>query len=132
MSVFEKVQDEYRNRPMHGIQFSIEAEAYLCRLGDRVMFGDNTTEISCGTLFNYQDILLDGKCVGYLTESQSGRTLDPMCVSFCVPIADCSETDKWEQMEKKFNGNPHLCDNGETLLLKFATLNQLLDYLKAA
>ena len=132
MNIVQEIEQRYRNNPKHGITFSIDASAYDCRLGDRVTFGENTTDMQCGTMYNWQDILLDGECIGYLQESQSGRLFDPMTISFCVPLADCSDMETWDEMEKEHKDNPHLVDMDETLLLEFATLNQLLDHLKIA
>lgn len=132
MNIIEEIEKKYRDNPKHGVTFSIDAEAYECRLGDRVVFGDNTTDMQCGTLYNWQDVILDGKVVGYLQEAQSGRMFDPMTISFCVPIADCMEHELWDKMSEEHKGNPHLHDGGEVLELRFATLNQMLDYLKAA
>lgn len=132
MNIIEEIEKKYRDNPKHGVTFSIDAEAYECRLGDRVVFGDNTTDMQCGTLYNWQDVILDGKVVGYLQEAQSGRIFDPMTVSFCIHLADCSDMETWGEMEKEYMKCPHLVDMGETLVLKFATLNQLLDHLKIA
>ncbi len=129
MNIVDQIMNEYRQRPNHGIQFSVESEAYKCRVGDRVSFGDNTTVLQCGSFYNYQDIILDGNVIGYLEEVQSGRLFDPMTISFVIPIADCSEKDVWEKMLVQFAGNPHLSDEGESLVLRFATLNQILDHL---
>ena len=130
MNIVQEIEQRYRNNPKHGVQFSIDASAYESSVGDRVSFGDNTTAIQCGALYNWQDIILDGKVVGYLEEVDSGRLFDPMTSSFVVPIADCSEHELWDKMEVKYKDNPHLCDRGETLQLRFATLNQLLEHLK--
>lgn len=132
MNIIEQVEKKYRDNPKHGIMFSIDSSAYDCILGDRVVFGDNTTDLQCGTFYNWQDVILDGKVIGYLKEAQSGRMFDPMTISFCVPIADCTEHELWERMESEYKDNPHLYDAGEVLELRFATLNQMLDYLKAA
>lgn len=132
MNIIEEIENKYRDNPKHGVTFSIDAEAYECRLGDRVVFGDNTTDMQCGTLYNWQDVILDGKVVGYLQEAQSGRMFDQMTISFCVLIADCMEHELWDKMSEEHKDNPHLHDGGEVLELRFATLNQMLDYLKAA
>ena len=130
MNIVQEIEQKYRNNPKHGITFSIDASAYDCRLGDRVTFGENTTSMQGGSFYNWQDIILDGKVVGYLEEVESGRLFDPMTSSFIVPIADCSEHELWDEMEVKHKDNPHLYDSGETLQLRFATLNQLLEHLK--
>jgi len=132
MNIVQEIEQRYRNNPKHGVWFSIDASAYECSVGDRVSFGDNTTDMQCGVLFNWQDIILDGKVVGYLQEAKNGRLFDPMTSSFIVPIADCTEHELWDEMKVKYKGNPHLYDAGETLQLRFATLNQLLEHLKIA
>ena len=130
MNIVQEIEQRYRNNPKHGVWFSIDASAYESSVGDRVSFGDNTTAMQCGALYNWQDIILDGKVVGYLQEVESGRLLDPITSSFIVPIADCSEDELWNKMEAKYKENPHLYDSGEVLELRFATLNQLLEHLK--
>lgn len=130
MNIVQEIEQRYRNNPKHGVQFSIDASAYESSVGDRVSFGDNTTAMQGGALYNWQDIILDGKVVGYLEEVESGRLFDPITSSFIVPIADCSEHELWDEMEVKYKENPHLYDSGETLQLRFATLNQLLEHLK--
>ena len=127
MDLIEKINDEYRSRKNHGVTFSIDSEAYECECD--VEFGKNSTEMQCGTLYNWQPIIIGGKEVGYVEESQSGKLFDPMCVSFCVPLADCMEHELWDAMAEKHKDNPHLCDCGESLELRFATLRQLLGFL---
>jgi hypothetical protein len=132
MNIVQEIEQRYRNNPKHGVWFSIGASAYKSSVGDRVSFGDNTTAMQGGALYNWQDIILDGKVVGYLQEVESGRLFDPMTSSFIVPIADCSEHELWDEMEVKYKENPHLYDSGEVLELRFATLNQMLEYLEIA
>lgn len=132
MNIIEQIGNKYRQNPNFGVKFSIDSNAYDCRLGDRISFGENTTDLQCGSFYNYQDILLDGKVIGYLEEIDCGRLFDPIKVSFIIPIADCSEEELWVQKEKEFAENPHLHDAGEILELRFATLNQMLDFLNAA
>lgn len=132
MNILEQVENEYRQNKNFGVQFSIDADAYECRLGDRVSFGESTAAMQCGSFYNYQDIILDGKVVGYLEEVDSGKLFHPITSSFIIPIADCTEEKLWEQKEKEFSENPHLYDAGEVLELRFATLNQVWDFLKAA
>lgn len=131
MNIVQEIEQRYRNNPKHGVWFSIDASAYESSVGDRVSFGDNTTAMQCGALYNWQDIILDGKVVGYLQEVESGRLFDPITSSFIVPIADCSEHELWDKMSEEHKDNPHLHDGDEVLELRFATLNQMLDYLKA-
>ena len=130
MNIAQEIEQRYRNNPKHGILFSIDKSAYESNVGDRVSFGDNTTVVQCGKIYNFQDIILDGEVVGYLEEVMNGKIFDPMTSSFIIPIADCSEHDLWNEMEVKYKDNPHLFDSGETLQLRFATLNQLLEHLE--
>jgi len=132
MNIVQEIEQRYRNNPKHGVWFSIDASAYESSFGDRVSFGDNTTAMQGGALYNWQDIILDGKVVGYLQEVESGRLFEPMTSSFIVPIADCSEHELWDEMEVKYKENPHLYNMGEVLELRFATLNQMLEYLEIA
>lgn len=132
MNIIEEIENEIRQNPNFGVKFSIDAEAYECRLGDRVCFGENLTAFQCGSLYNYQDIILDGNVIGYLEEIDDGRLFRPMTASFIIPVADCSESELWEQKEREFADNKHLHDAGEVLELRFATLNQLLDFINAA
>ena len=127
MSIVDKIDAEYRAKEGYGIQFSIDADAYECRLGDRVMFGESVSEMQCGTMYNWQDILLDDKVIGWLEESRSGKLLHPMVICFSVWLADCTEEGKITNDMRK---NPHFCDAGEYYCMRFATLNQMLDYLK--
>lgn len=131
MNIVEEIENKYRQAPGYGIQFSIEPECYDCDIPDeRLMFGDNTTEMQCGTEYNWQPILLDGKQIGILQESQSGRLFDPMKTTFLIIIADCTEHELWDEMMEKHTDNPHLYDAGETLQLRFATLQHMIDYLR--
>lgn len=132
MNIIEQIENKYRQNVNFGVKFSIDPDAYDCRLGERVSFGENTTALQCGTFYNYQDIILDGEIIGYLEEIDCGRLFDPMTVSFIIPIADCSDMETWEKKEKEFAENPHLHDSDEVLELRFATLNQMLDFLNAA
>lgn len=132
MNIVEQIEAEYRAMKGYGIQFSIEPEAYECDISDdRLMFGDNTTDIQCGTLYNWQPILIDGNSVGFLQEKQSGKLFDPMTVTFIYILADCMEQELWDEMLSKHNDNLHLYDAGETLELRFATLQQFVDYLRS-
>ena len=132
MNIIEQIENEIRQNKNYGVKFSIDAEAYDCCLGDRVSFGENTIATQCGSIYNYQDIFLDGKTIGYLEEIDCGKLFHPMQTSFIIPIADCTEEELWTQKEKELADNQHLHDADEVLELRFATLNQLLDFLKAA
>ncbi|MDD6017203.1 MAG: hypothetical protein PUC18_13180 [Prevotellaceae bacterium] len=128
MNIIEQIESEYRSSKNYGIQFSIDPEAYKCNLPEeRVEFGENISDLQCGTFYNWQDVLIDGNVVGYLEESRSGRMLHPTTVSFCVFLADCSEPEK---ITPEIEKNPHFRDEGEAYVLKFATLQQMVDYLK--
>lgn len=132
MCILSKIENEIRRSNNYGVQFSIDADAYDCRIGDRVSFGDNETSLQGGSFHNYQDVVLDGKTIGYLEEIDDGKLFHPMIVSFYITLADCTEHELWDKMEKKHKGNPHLYDKGESLVLRFATLNQMLDYLSVS
>lgn len=127
-NIVEIVEKRYRDSPYYGVTFSIDADAYECE--QNVEFGESTRDLQCGTFYNWQDILLDGQKVGYLMESKSGRLFDPMCVSFIIPIADCTEPDVWADMENKYKDNPHLWDTDEVLELRFATLKQFIKFIE--
>ena len=132
MNIVEQIEAEYRAMKGYGIQFSIEPEAYECDIpDDRLMFGDNTTDMQCGTFYNWQPILIDGNSVGFLQEKQSGKLFDPITITFIYILADCMEQELWDEMLSKHNDNPHLCDAGGTLELRFATLQQFVDYLRS-
>lgn len=127
MNIIEQVESGYKNNPAYGIKFSIEPEAYNAPDDVEVRFGKNVTELSCGTFYNYQEIIIDGEPFGFLMESQRGRLFDPMCTSFCYCIADC-EDDNYDEMFEKYKDNPHFFDAGESIQLNFATLEQFLQF----
>lgn len=129
MSIIAEIEKKYRESPKHGVTFSIDANAYECDCD--IIFSAPSQSLSGGVFFNWQDIILDGKVVGYLEETQSGRLFDPMCVSFCRCLADCEDYKLWEEMEEKYQGNPHLVDEGESLQLRFATLNQFINHIRS-
>lgn len=120
--MIEQIDNEYRQRKGYGVTFSIEPSAYDCRLGDRVTFGDNREYMVCGAIKNVQPVLLDGKEIGLLEETQSHNFFHPLTTSFLVPIDDADE---------RTIADPHYYED-EYLWMKFATLNQMLDYLKAS
>lgn len=126
MNIIEEIENEYRKRKLYGIQFSIEPEAYECNISDdRIVFGENTTAMQCGTFYNWQDIILDGNVIGFIEERRNGKLFDPMTVSFCVILADCTEPEK---ITKEMAASPHFWED-ETYQMRFATLQQLIDYL---
>ncbi len=129
MNILQEIEKKYRDNKNYGITFSIDSSAYDCRLGDRVCFGQNTTDLHRGTFYNYQDVLLDGKEIGCLVEEQSGKLLHPMLIHYEYPLADWSEEDK---LTDEMRNNPHFSDEGEYFCMRFATLNQLLDYIHAS
>ena len=125
MNIIESIENEYRSKKNYGITFSIEPEAYSCDLAeDRVSFGDNTTELNCGTFFNWQDIIVDGEHLGFLEEAQSGKLLHPMTVSFATFLRDCDE----EELTEEERNNPHLYEGEFGYYYYFATLQQFVDY----
>lgn len=128
MDLLEKIEKQYRDNRLHGVQFSIEPECYDADIADdRVVFGKNTTENVPGAEINYQPITVDGKELGFLMEQISYSFFHPICVSFCVKIADCQD-ENYEAVCAENMSNKHFYDEGESALLRFATLQQFLDY----
>ena len=126
-NIVEQIEQEYRNAKGYGVTFSIDPEAYKCNIPEsRLTFSENTQAMQCGTLYNWQDIILDGEVIGYLEERMTGRFLHPMTFSFVVVLADCSEPEK---ITDEMRSDPHFFE-GETYEMQFATLQQLIDYLK--
>ena len=124
MNIIEEVEREYRESKNFGVTFHIDPEAYDCRIGDRITFGDNISDLQCGTFYNWQDIILDGdkeKPIGVLMEWYRGTLFSPICSTFSVPIPDEKVTDEMRE-------DPHFWET-EYCEMQFATLNQLLDYL---
>ena len=130
MNIVQEIEKKYRDNPKHGVTFSIDPSAYECSIGDRISFGENYSHQESGAMYNWQNVYLDmaGNTIGYLEERCSGKLLDPMCVSFCVFLADCMDSETWSEMETKYADNPHLSDIGEVLRLEFATLQQLVEF----
>lgn len=120
MSIVDEIEAKYRAMPLHGVQFSIEAEAYDCR--EKVVFGESKSAMQCGRLFNWQDVLLEGVKIGFLEEVENGKLFDPMTVSFYVPIDEDKVT---EAMTK----DPHYFED-EWCFMRFATLQQMVDYVR--
>lgn len=127
MDIIKEIEDRYKSAPTYGVQFSIEPDAYKVSDNKNVTFGKNVTELCCGTFYNYQDVIISGKVFGFLEESKSDRLFDPMCTSFCYCIADCQD-ENYEEVYEKYKNNPHFSDAGESLLLRFATLVQFLQF----
>ena len=125
MDIIKEIEQEYRNHRNFGVQFSIDADAYDCRLCGRVRFGENMKVQQCGSFINYQNILLDGEFIGWLEEIDCGRLFHPIMTSFVVPIKDSDDEELWEEYE----GNPHFYEHGDGQEMRFATINQMLDYL---
>ena len=126
MDIISEIENEYKRMEKYGVQFSIEADAYSKGVSEDVSFGKNETVINGGKLSNYQDIVLDGKTVGFLWE-RSGGLFDPIMVSFCVLISDCQDDD-FEDVYTRLKDHPNFYDEGEAILFRFATLKQFLDY----
>lgn len=120
------IEAKIKANPMHGIKFSIEPEAYDCNIVpmSRVSFGDNHTFRSGGTTFNYQPVICDGKEVAQLEEIQPYGLFEPMRVSFIVWFEN-EEAAKPFRKSKYFEIGPY-----ENPQLRFATLQQLVDFLK--
>ena len=123
MGIFNR-DEEIRKNPLHGVTFSIDPEAYDCTLGeDRVMFGDNYCFMNCGTTFNYQPVIVDGKEVAQLEEIQPYGIFEPMSVSYIVGLDE-------NEVTRKLRKNPHFSMGPyENPQMRFATLQQLIDYL---
>ena len=126
MDIISEIENEYKRMEKYGVQFSIEPEAYSKGVSEDVSFGKNETVINGGKLSNYQDIVLDGKTVGFLWERSVGL-FDPIMVSFCVLISDCQDDD-FEDVYTRLKDHPNFYDEGEAILFRFATLKQFLDY----
>ena len=127
MDILTKIANEYRCRKNYGVTFSIEPEAYNCDIpSERIEFGNNTTVMQGGRLYNFQDVFIDGNIVGYLEESMNGKLFDPMTVTFAVILADCTEPEKVTDEMRK---SPHFWED-ETFEFRFATLQQMVDYLR--
>lgn len=127
-NIISEIESRYRSNPLHGVTFSIEATAYDCT--EEVQFGESVTANGGGYVENFQDIIINGKVIGWVHEYRNGRLFEPTCVQFCYFLADCTELDKCGQLEKQFANDPHFYA-GETYRLNFATLQQLIDYVKA-
>lgn len=128
MSLYEKIEKQYRDNKLCGVQFSIDPECYDADVAnDRVVFGKNTTEHVSGAEINYQPIIVDGKELGFLMEQISYSFFYPILVSFCVKIADCQDDD-FESVREANMNNEHFYDGDESAVLRFATLRQFLDY----
>ena len=126
MSMIEVIEDKIKANPMHGVKFSIEPDAYACTLGeDRVLFGDNYSFMNGGTTFNYQPVIVDGKEVARLEEILPWHPfgLEPMRTSFIIVLGD-------NEVTRAIIKNPHF-EIGcyEQPQLRFATLQQMIDYL---
>lgn len=121
--IIKAVEKEYLDNPLCGVQFSIKLDAYDCDIDDsRIEFGNPTNEMRCGNMYNWQDIKIDDQLVGYLFERRRGRLFDPICVSFCMCLPD--------NVDLKFIENPHYDETGGIKSLKFATMQQFVNYLR--
>ena len=127
MNIVDKVRNEYKKSKSYGVRFSIEPSAYEYTGKRHVEFGKNFTCRQLGTLLNFQDIIIDGKKFGYLEETERSGLFSPILTSFSYPIADCQDKDYDEVFEANKN-NPHFYDNGESLELRFATLEQFMEF----
>lgn len=127
MDIISEIENKYKSFRDYGVQFSIEPDAYSKGVSDGISFGKNRTVIQGGKLSNYQDVILNGKTVGFLWERTDGGLFDPIMVSFCVFIADCQDDD-FGEVYSQLKDHPNFYDEGEAILFRFATLKQLLDY----
>ena len=117
-SIIEEAEAEYRNNPLHGVQFSIDADAYN---NEDVTFGESEQSTEGGALVSYQDVIYKGQTIGWVKETQSGRMFAPMVTSFYVPLENATEEDK---------RSPHYFE-GEEDYMRFATLQQMVDYINS-
>ena len=117
-SIIEETEAEYRNNPLHGVQFSIDADAYN---NEDVTFGESEQSTEGGALVSYQDVIYKGQTIGWVKETQSGRMFAPMVTSFYVPLENATEEDK---------RSPHYFE-GEEDYMRFATLQQMVDYINS-
>lgn len=122
MSIISDIESRIKSNPNYGVTFSIDPEAYACNLSnERVCFGENHTFMNCGTTFNYQPVIVDGKEVGTLEEIQPYNIFEPLRTSFIVHLEEVSRKDK---------RSPHFELNSyDYPQLRFATLQQIIDYL---
>lgn len=130
MDIIKKIEQQYRQKPNYGIQFSIDANAFNCDITDDLICFDNGVhEMNCGTYRKVQTINIDDKPVGVLEEWKNGGLFEPICFSFEILIADCHDND-YEEKNAKYANNPHFFDQDESTWLAFATLQQFIDYLR--
>lgn len=123
MNIIEQIENEYRQKKDYGIQFSIEPEAYKCDIPDnRIVFGDANVYWQNGNTMNDQPIFVDGIEIGFVHEYQSYNIFAPITTSFMVYVDDNDVTD---EMRK----SPHF-DDEEWCYMAFATLQQMIDYLR--
>lgn len=128
MNIIDEIENRYRSMRGYGVQFSIDADAYSYDGPEKVSFGKNETVMQGGVLYNFQPVIINGETFGYLQESKNGKLFDPMQTSFCYIIADCSDVD-YDDVLKVYKDNPHFCED-ECLELRFATLNQFMEFYK--
>ena len=122
-------EDKVRKMKCYGTQFSIDPDAYDCRLGDRITFGDCRISQEHSPRIGVQAVLLDGSNeLGLLVTIQEHNIFMPLMTSFEVWLADCDD-DNFDEVRNLHEDNPHFCDMGEWISMKFATINQMLDYL---
>ena len=103
-SIIEEAEAEYRNNPLHGVQFSIDADAYN---NEDVTFGESEQSTEGGALVSYQDVIYKGQTIGWVKETQSGRMFAPMVTSFYVPLENATEEDK--RSPHYFEGEGIIC-----------------------
>ena len=126
MSIIADKESKIKANPLHGIQFSIEPEAYDCNIVpmSRVWFGDKHAFMNCGTTFSYQSVIIDGEVVAVLEEIQPYGLFEPMRTSFIIQFDD-------DEAAKPFTKNKHFrIGPYDYPQLCFATLQQLVDFLK--
>lgn len=119
MTIIEEIEARYHANPQYGIQFSIESSSYEC--DKEVEFIRNRKSMQAGCIYNWQDIILDGKEIGFLEEVVSGKLFDPITVSFYIPVED-------EKITPAMRESPHFYEE-ECCFMRFATLQQMVNYI---
>lgn len=129
MNLAEKYEKETMGLPGYGIQFSIEPNQFECRLGDRISYGESHIFQQHSPRMGYQPVLLDGKPIenAFLITVANHNIFKPIISWHEIMLADCLESEK---ITNEMRNNEHFADMGEWFSMRFATLNQMLDYLK--
>ncbi len=119
MNIIDEIEALYRANPQYGVQFSIDASSYEC--DKEVEFTGSRKSMQAGCIYNWQNIILDGKEIGFLEEVVSEKLFAPMTVSFYIPIED-------EKLTPAMRESPHFYED-EWCFMRFATLQQMVNYI---